>query len=292
MRREKNERKGNERRVEELKRDQKAETHPKGIGWWRGDQPRSEPSLSHYISPSFPASSSFPSQTKPNQTQEEEHLVLKICVDPTLDERGSTVRMSCNGCRVLRKGCSDSCVLRPCLQWIESAEAQGHATVFVAKFFGRAGLLSFISAVPDSQRPALFQSLLFEAAGRTINPVNGAVGLLWTGNWHLCQAAVESVLRGGTLRPLPELTGEASPNEHGGLYTNTKAGGWSTFSTAKRCKTTVPKEEPVSPSAACDLNLCLIPREEKRRRPATPSGDSEESVTTDDQAPQLLNLFV
>jgi hypothetical protein len=36
---------------------------------------------------------------------------------------------------------------------IETAEAQGHATVFVAKFFGRAGLLSFISAVPDHQRP-------------------------------------------------------------------------------------------------------------------------------------------
>uniref|UniRef100_K4AEN9 LOB domain-containing protein n=1 Tax=Setaria italica TaxID=4555 RepID=K4AEN9_SETIT len=61
--------------------------------------------------------------------------------------------MSCNGCRVLRKGCSEGCVLRPCLQWIDAADAQGHATVFVAKFFGRAGLLSFISAVPDAQRP-------------------------------------------------------------------------------------------------------------------------------------------
>lgn len=110
-------------------------------------------------------------------------------------------RMSCNGCRVLRKGCSDTCILRPCLQWIESPEAQGHATVFVAKFFGRAGLMSFISAVPDHQRPALFQSLLYEACGRTVNPVNGAVGLLWNGNWQLCQAAVETVLKGGTLRP-------------------------------------------------------------------------------------------
>ncbi|RWV89920.1 hypothetical protein GW17_00047914 [Ensete ventricosum] len=61
--------------------------------------------------------------------------------------------MSCNGCRILRRGCSDSCLLRPCLQWIDSAEAQAHATVFVAKFFGRAGLMSFISAVPSSQRP-------------------------------------------------------------------------------------------------------------------------------------------
>ena len=64
--------------------------------------------------------------------------------------------MSCNGCRVLRKGCSESCILRPCLQWIETPEAQGHATVFVAKFFGRAGLMSFISNVPESQRPGIY----------------------------------------------------------------------------------------------------------------------------------------
>lgn len=50
---------------------------------------------------------------------------------------------------------------------------------------------------------ALFQSLLFEACGRTVNPVNGAVGLLWTGNWQVCQAAVDTVLSGGTLRPIP-----------------------------------------------------------------------------------------
>ncbi|KAF8101489.1 hypothetical protein N665_0205s0079 [Sinapis alba] len=113
--------------------------------------------------------------------------------------------MSCNGCRVLRKGCSENCILRPCIQWIESADAQGHATVFVAKFFGRAGLMSFISAVPESQRPALFRSLLYEACGRTVNPVNGAIGMLWTGNWSICQAAVETVLRGGSLRPIPKL---------------------------------------------------------------------------------------
>lgn len=115
--------------------------------------------------------------------------------------------MSCNGCRVLRKGCSESCILRPCLQWIESADAQGHATVFVAKFFGRAGLMGFITAVPESQRPSLFQSLLYEACGRTVNPVFGAVGLLWAGNWQVCQAAVETVLKGGSLKaPLQGFT--------------------------------------------------------------------------------------
>ncbi|MFS7936895.1 putative GDP-L-fucose synthase transcription factor AS2-LOB family [Helianthus anomalus] len=39
-----------------------------------------------------------------------------------------------------------------------------------------------------------FQSLLFEAVGRTVNPVNGAVGLPWTGNWYVCQASVKEVV--------------------------------------------------------------------------------------------------
>lgn len=139
---------------------------------------------------------------------------MPVVRNPSGDERSSSSnskkqqqhkkhpeKMSCNGCRVLRKGCSDACPLRPCLQWIDGAEAQGHATVFVAKFFGRAGLMGFIAAVPETQRQALFRSLLYEACGRTVNPVYGAVGLLWSGNWHVCQAAVDTVLRGGALKP-------------------------------------------------------------------------------------------
>ncbi|EMS48698.1 hypothetical protein TRIUR3_33679 [Triticum urartu] len=42
------------------------------------------------------------------------------------------MRLSCNGCRVLRKGCSEDCSIRPCLQWIKSPEAQANATVFLA----------------------------------------------------------------------------------------------------------------------------------------------------------------
>ncbi|KAI6687992.1 hypothetical protein NL676_024820 [Syzygium grande] len=119
--------------------------------------------------------------------------------------------MSCNGCRVLRKGCSESCVLRSCLRWIPSPEAQGNATLFLARFFGRSDLLSLVAAVPDSQRSALFQSLLFEACGRTVNPVSGAVGLLSSGNWHVCEAAVETVLDGGVVQPLGGGGGGAAP---------------------------------------------------------------------------------
>ncbi|RLN33770.1 LOB domain-containing protein 37-like [Panicum miliaceum] len=237
--------------------------------------------------------------------------------------------MSCNGCRVLRKGCSEACVLRPCLQWIEGAEAQGHATIFVAKFFGRAGLMSFLTAVPEPQRPgkkepiggcagtrfssvrsrvftcacvvddaAVFRSLLYEAAGRTINPVSGAVGLLGAGSWHLCQAAVETVLRGGGIRPLPELDGGLP------LTARRAVAGCSTFSTAKRAAARANAGALVAayafPEPSCDLGLCLSPGSPLapgEQRPGTPSMTSEESVTTSSggsggREPELLNLFV
>ncbi|XP_066367651.1 LOB domain-containing protein 40-like [Miscanthus floridulus] len=107
------------------------------------------------------------------------------------------MRMSCNGCRVLRKGCSDACTIRPCLQWIDTPEAQASATVFLAKFYGRAGLLNLLAAAPDdAARPAVFRSLLYEACGRIVNPVYGSVGLLWSRQWHKCVDAVDAVLKG------------------------------------------------------------------------------------------------
>lgn len=211
--------------------------------------------------------------------------------------------MSCNGCRVLRKGCSETCILRPSLQWIESAESQGHATLFVAKFFGRAGLMSFISGVPETQRAALFQSLLFEAAGRTVNPVNGAVGLLWTGNWHVCQAAVETVLRGGTLRPLPEFLARGTSSlELDGAETSVKQQDPSSSSRSK-----VQKRRRSNQLSDLDLSLtqCFPVKFSfpENRRPGTPSRNSEESVTTtcldsgfgdygaQKEEPKLLNFF-
>ncbi|KAJ0234341.1 LOB domain-containing protein 37 [Hirschfeldia incana] len=213
--------------------------------------------------------------------------------------------MSCNGCRVLRKGCSESCILRPCIQWIETADAQGHATVFVAKFFGRAGLMSFISAVPESQRPALFQSLLYEACGRTVNPVNGVIGMLWTGNWNICKAAVETVLRGGSLKPIPELLAHvggfagfpsATSEEASEICTemlnlqhnDRNIYHHSRFSSSRSRSTldsSAKKRKRVDDSSELDLSLNpSFPIEttpsSTRQRSRTPSMNSEESVTT------------
>ncbi|GLT68804.1 hypothetical protein SLA2020_410040 [Shorea laevis] len=226
--------------------------------------------------------------------------------------------MSCNGCRVLRKGCSESCILRPCLQWIDRAEAQGHATVFLAKFFGRAGLISFLSAVPESQRPALFQSLLFEACGRTVNPVNGAVGLLWTGNWHVCQAAMETVLLGGTLRPLSEFTVSppASDQTSEATWTDTRnlqetMNLNSNFRFTNSRSRVSPKRkmaEELKKPPPSDLDLCLTPTFTAKevtdgRQPDSPSEESGVTACLDSRfgaqghggggtEKRLLNLFL
>ncbi|KAK2635169.1 hypothetical protein Ddye_029961 [Dipteronia dyeriana] len=106
------------------------------------------------------------------------------------------MRMSCSGCRILRKGCTEDCTIKPCLDWIKSPDSQANATLFLAKFYGRAGLINLIEAGHPHLRSAIFKSLLYEACGRIVDPISGSVGLLWSGNWAQCQAAVDAVLRG------------------------------------------------------------------------------------------------
>jgi hypothetical protein len=221
--------------------------------------------------------------------------------------------MSCNGCRVLRKGCSDACVLRPSIDWIDGAQPQANATVFVAKFFGRAGLVASLAAVPLHHRPALFRSLLYEACGRTINPVSGAIGLMWTGNWDLCQAAAEAVLRGESLRALSTVPTAFTDRDMAGLYVNvgTNAGSSSSLHSSPDSSSSAPSRKrsknncgvqqqmklpPVLQS--CELDLCLTPVSPlagERRGGAS----DEYSTTTCEEAsgdveagaPALLNLF-
>lgn len=156
---------------------------------------------------------------------------------------------------------------------------------------------------------ALFQSLLFEACGRTVNPVNGAVGLLWTGNWHVCQSAVETVLRGGVLSSMPELfVGAPAPGSEANdidLFRSQDLNNSTTYMTCQR-------EEfgDVARAQPDDLNLSLtsglpamvVAGGRTKRRAVTPSEESEtttlESGSACNQSLQgqgerkLLRLFI
>ncbi|KAM3294020.1 hypothetical protein ACQJBY_037114 [Aegilops geniculata] len=232
--------------------------------------------------------------------------------------------MSCNGCRVLRKGCSDACVLRPSIEWIDGAQPQANATVFVAKFFGRAGLVASLAAVPLHHRPALFRSLLYEACGRTINPVSGAIGLMWTSNWDLCQAAADAVLRGDSLRSLSAVPAAFTERDMAGLYGNvgTNTGSSSSLHSSPENSSSAParkrsKNNPGCGAAggqqqvklpgpgpvlqSCELDLCLTPLSSPLAGGRRGGASDEYSTTTcceeasgdaaEAGAPPLLNLF-
>lgn len=148
-------------------------------------------------------------------------------------------------------------------------------------------------------RSALFQSLLFEACGRTVNPVDGAVGLLSTGNWHVCQAAVDTVLSGGALQRLPGILHSAPLDDE--------------FSTSTCRGQTLLHRESTGPSSQVDpnfnLSLNLSPSVSGKRRgkrshftgnywptKTMSSLSSEESkaatVESGGGGIKLLNLFV
>ena len=125
-----------------------------------------------------------------------------------------------------------------------------------------------------------------------MNPVNGAVGLLWTGNWHVCQASVETILRGGTLRPNPDLID--------GFPTMPKLGDSceidATFPDVLKLQDPVTNprskvqkrrracEPPLTESQDLDLNLNqsfpAVKSSPEKRRQGSPSMNSEDSVTT------------
>lgn len=72
--------------------------------------------------------------------------------------------------------------------------------------------MNLINAGPEHLRPAIFRSLLYEACGRIVNPIYGSVGLMWSGSWPLCQAAVEAVLRGASIT---QINSETAANAQG-----------------------------------------------------------------------------
>ncbi|CAI9267128.1 unnamed protein product [Lactuca saligna] len=195
--------------------------------------------------------------------------------------------MSCNGCRVLRRGCGENCVLRPCLEWIQSPDAQGHATLFISKFFGRSDLINFITAAPsDNQRTALFQSLLYEAVGRTVNPVNGAMGLLITEKWHLLEAAVETVLSGGSPIPVGHETSIAEVDESSEVFK--VRGEWA--------MTTIQNQTNAGNSNAIPPANVVIADDKNQSFSIIPTSNigmdlGMSSRRSDGEEPKLLNLF-
>ncbi|KAM0906667.1 hypothetical protein ACQ4PT_016632 [Festuca glaucescens] len=172
---------------------------------------------------------------------------------------------------------------------------------------------------------ALFRSLLYEACGRTINPVSGAIGLMWTSNWDLCQAAADAVLRGESLRALSAVPAAFTDRDMAGLYGNvgTNTGSSSSLHSSPENSSSAPSRKRSKNNCggggeqqqlqinlmppmlqSCELDLCLTPVSPlaggERRCGGGGASDEYSTTTCCEQeasgdveagAPALLNLF-
>lgn len=125
--------------------------------------------------------------------------------------------------------------------------------------------------------------------------MSGAMGLLWTGSWHLCHAAVQTVLAGGTIGPMLEFGGAAADTKELLLMRcqNKRRRSSSEFSDSA-------EERPSSNYCGLYPTVCFTL--EDKRPASTLSADQSSTTTTDagsaggDKAMEkkltLLNLFV
>lgn len=141
---------------------------------------------------------------------------------------------------------------------------------------------------------ALFQSLLYEACGRTISPVSGAIGLMWTGQWDLCEAAMDTVLCGGSLRPMDDLCGDADMRN---LYGPIVAGRLSSPTSSSSSGRSVKRRRGVSEVEGVenfDLDLCLMagsPEKSSSDESVMTTEDRVFDPTAEEKPTFLLNLF-
>lgn len=126
------------------------------------------------------------------------------------------------------------------------------------------------------------------------------VGLLWSGNWHVCQEAVETVLSGGALRPLPGiLTGVVAPNcdESSDRFS---AAAYAVHNMARNQSRSFAKENNNEAMSDHHVNLCLARGKggrDKRGRDAVSfyTGGESETISFESSGgdkKRLLNLFV
>lgn len=112
--------------------------------------------------------------------------------------------------------------------------------------------------------------------GRTINPVNGATGLLLAGNWKVCQSAVETVLSGGALEPLPEYS------RHGVHHVRQQRRDehYSTKYSTKKRPGLLALDDDERPDLDLSLKASSKVRRDDHDRAATPSSVEDSETTT------------
>ncbi|CAA7389470.1 unnamed protein product [Spirodela intermedia] len=86
----------------------------------------------------------------------------------------AVVPSPCAACKILRRKCTDTCILAPFFP-------PGEPLKFAAahKVFGASNIIKLLQGLPESQRGDAVKSVVYEANARLRDPVYGCAGVIW-----------------------------------------------------------------------------------------------------------------
>ncbi|KAJ7980958.1 putative LOB domain-containing protein [Quillaja saponaria] len=102
-----------------------------------------------------PSSSSSPPPPPPQQPQPQ------VVISP------------CAACKILRRRCSQKCVLAPYFPPTEPAKF-----TIAHRVFGASNIIKFLQELPESQRADAVSSMVYEASARIRDPIYGCAGAI------------------------------------------------------------------------------------------------------------------
>ncbi|XP_074587910.1 LOB domain-containing protein 11-like [Curcuma longa] len=79
----------------------------------------------------------------------------------------------CAACKLLRRRCSDKCVLAP---YFPPAELLNFATAH--RVFGASNIIKLLQELPEGQRADAVSSMVYEAGARVRDPIYGCTGAI------------------------------------------------------------------------------------------------------------------
>nr|AJP06312.1 LBD1 [Pinus tabuliformis] len=102
---------------------------------------------------------------------------------------GRQTTSPCAACKLLRRRCTESCVLAP---YFPQNDAQKFADAH--RVFGASNIIKMLEDLPLEKRADAVSSMVYEASARLRDPVYGCAGTIWQLQQHVSKLQLEKAI--------------------------------------------------------------------------------------------------
>ncbi|KAL8242335.1 hypothetical protein R6Q59_012637 [Mikania micrantha] len=87
---------------------------------------------------------------------------------------GAAIASPCGACRILRRRCTENCILAPHFPPTEPLKF-----TVAHRVFGASNIIKLLQELQENERADAVSSMVYEANARTIDPIYGSVGTIF-----------------------------------------------------------------------------------------------------------------